>query len=103
MVTMSVIFIVGGLAVVAAEYSGTAMTAAAEFMLAITVASALTLVTVGVVTISKRRRETRTENGNPHNPQSFHPDGLGNDSKWLWHSGQGAFSVRYCDKCGNRV
>lgn len=75
-----------------AEPLGFMRTAGAEFPLAITIAAALTLVTVEVVTVLRGRRQTRTENA-----------GAFSNGLMPWQGGQVVFAARYCDRCGNRL
>jgi NADH:ubiquinone oxidoreductase subunit K len=96
-VVISVILTVGGLFIVAAEPLGSPRTAAAEFPLAITVAAALTLVTLGVMTVLRRRRQTRTGNRNQYTLRKV------NFGAVPWQGAQDAFEAIYCDKCGNRL
>ena len=105
--TMSAILIVGGFSIVAAEPLGSTRTAAAEFPLAITVAAALTLVTVDVMTVLRGRRQTRTENRNQYTPQQLNAGVLSNGFVVLqnlpWQGADAEFARRYCDRCGNRL
>ena len=95
-VAMSAFFTVAGLSIVAAESLESSETAAAEFALAITIAAALTLVSV------MGMRSTRTENGNPYNLPPVNAYHLGK-SLTPWQAASDLICVRYCDRCGNRL
>jgi NADH:ubiquinone oxidoreductase subunit 6 (subunit J) len=101
-VAILAIFIVGGLSFIGAESSGSASSVTTEVAFAITIAAALTLVAVGVVTILRSRHETRTENMSPYNPQPFNATTPSN-APMAWYGLQFAFAARYCDHCGNRL